>query len=121
MKFEFTADKWHFLLETVPDPNYMPDSKFLSPEPEELDSWRSGKSLFFQLIITSTLLKPQEDSSSAATAKMKHYLAGVLLPTEEAEAQEELEFILDQEEILEHIIKHWELEQESVGPSWRGP
>jgi hypothetical protein len=51
---------------------------------------------------------------------MTHYSCGVLLSLDEQEVQEELEYILDQEGILEHILKHWELQedQESVGPEW---
>jgi hypothetical protein len=115
MKFEFTADKWRFILEAQPDPNYIPDSKFLTPDPEELDSWREGKSLFFQLTITSNKLEPEEGKINSMT----HYTGGVLLSVDQEEAQEELEFILDQEGLLEHILKHWELHEESVGPEWR--
>ena len=115
MKFEFSADQWRFLLEATPDHSYMPDSKFLTPDPEELELWREGKSLFYQLVITSSRLKPIENSVNSMT----HYTGGVLLSTDASEAQEELEIILDQEGLLEHILKHWELHEESVGPEWR--
>jgi len=115
MKFEFTADQWRFFLEAKPDPSYIPDSKFLSPDPEELDSWRAGTSLFYQLTIISSRLKPIKREMNSMT----HYTGGVLLSTDQDEAQEELELILDQEGILDHILKHWELHEESVGPEWK--
>jgi len=57
--------------------------------------------------------------SSKNGETLEHYTTGVLLSTDESEIQEELEDILDDFGVIEHILKHWKLnESNALSPEW---
>jgi len=113
MRFEFSAENWHFVIEVNSTPNYRPDGKFGNVNPSDLQAWREGHVGFYEVIIVSKKLDQSSDS------ELIHIAQGVLLPTEPDDLQEELECALDQDGFLEHILNHWELEDSKLGPVWR--
>lgn len=112
MRFELEADKWHFVLELEATPNYRPDNKFIQTPAADLQSWRDGSMGFYSLFITS-FKKGDPDNS------LTHYAAGLLLPHDPEEIQEDLEIILDDEGLFDHVLNHWKLLEENNGPNWR--
>ena len=112
MRFELEAERWHFLLELEQSPNYRPDNKLIHTPPEDLQGWREGTMGFYSLIITSSRL---EDPDTNLT----HYASGLLLPHDPDEIREDLEIILDEEGLFEHVLNHWKLLEDEEGPIWR--
>lgn len=112
MRFELEADKWHFLLELEPTPHYRPDNKFIQTPPADLQQWHEGIMGFYSLVITSSKLEDPETT-------LTHYAAGLLLPHDPDEIQEDLEIILDEEGLFEHVLNHWKLLEDEEGPTWR--
>ncbi len=102
MKFEVDAENYHFILNLTVDKSYMPDGQFDIFEPEDIEEQLGGYLSFYQLEITSHPI------GEAKT--MSHYQAGLLLPKDPEDLQEELGTLLDNNKYLEHIISHWELE-----------
>lgn len=112
MRFEFSAEEWHFVIEVLPAKDYKPDSKFSAVSSQELAAWRQGEMGFYHIVIVSKRMDSDED-------EMIHYASGVLLPQDPEELQDELEGLLDDAGYLEHILKHWELGELDEGPEWR--
>lgn len=112
MKFELEIDDWIFHLALELTPEYRPNNKFVQTSSSDLQSWREGHLGFYSLIITSSK-KDNPDES------MIHYVAGVLLPNDPDEIAEDLEVILDDEGLIEHVLNHWKLDEDDQGPSWR--
>ncbi|GEM_PF-1916933 len=119
MKFELETDNWHLKIELQSTPNYRPDGKFSSTPKADLQSWREGSLAFFSVFITSSRLESAD--SDDGIDQMIHYSCGLLLPVDPEELQEDLEIILDEEGLLDHIFNHWELQGSSNGPEWRHP
>lgn len=112
MRFEFSADEWHFVIEVNQAKEYKPDTKFSAVSSSDMEAWRQGDLSFYNIIIVSKKLDSDEDEKI-------HYASGVLLPQDPEELQEELEHVLDDAGYLEHILKHWELGDLPQGPEWR--
>lgn len=119
MNFEFETDKWHILIELHSTPTYKPDGKFSKISKVDLQGWREGNLGFFNLFIISTRREPS--SNKDGFNQMTHYTCGLLLPVDPDELQEDLEIILDEEGLLDHIFNHWELQDSPEGPEWRHP
>lgn len=112
MRYELEADQWHFILELERTPNYRPDNKFIQTPPDDLKQLREGTMAFFSIVITSSKIGAPEEN-------LTHYACGLLLPLDPEELQEDLEIVLDDEGLLEHVLNHWELQESTEGPSWR--
>ncbi|ATH08413.1 hypothetical protein BIY24_10770 [Halobacteriovorax marinus] len=60
-----------------------------------------------------------EVSSSKNQTTLKHYTPGVLMSSNEEDIPEELEDALDEFGIIEHILKHWKLnDSNNLRPEW---
>ncbi len=103
MKFEVDAENYHFILNLSLDSSYMPDGQFDIFDPEDIEEQLGGHLSFYQLHITSNPIGKKQT--------LTHYQAGLLLPKDPEDLQEELGTVLDNNKYLEHIISHWELEQ----------
>ncbi len=112
MKFELEMDEWIIVLELESTPNYRPDNKFVQTSSADLQSWREGSLGFYSLFISSAKKTDPETI-------MIHYAPGVLLPHDPDEISQDLEIILDDEGLLEHVLNHWKLEENENGPIWR--
>lgn len=112
MKFELEVDDYLLILELHPTPDYRPNNKFVHTSSSDLQSWREGHLGFYSLYITSAKKSHPEEV-------MTHYVAGVLLPNDPDGIAEDLEIILDDEGLIEHVLNHWKLEEDAKGPSWR--
>lgn len=113
MKFELSADEWHFTIEVTLNPDFKPEAKFASYSHESLQSWREGSLGFYNLFVTS------RNSTFGDDLEMTHYVSGILLPQDPDELQDELEHVLEEDGYIEHILKHWELHELSSGPEWK--
>jgi len=106
MKFELDAENYHFIIEVTRDKNYLPDGRFDIFDEEDMKENLGDYLSFYQLHFISHPI--------GGLQTLNHYQAGVLLPIEPGELASELEVIMDQNQYLEHIIHHWELETDKV-------
>lgn len=121
MKFELEADRWHFILKLEKTPNYKPEGKFFVGSAQDQMALKEGFIEYYSLTVESRLLEDIEKfgSDSAEVPALTHICFGILLPTDPDELAEDLEVILDEEGLLEHVMKHWELQEDTEGPHWR--
>lgn len=117
MRFELELEDWHLLIEIEKTPSYRPDSKFTHISQGENKDWLAGRLAFHSLTITSKPLDPGHPHPSP----LVHYSCGVLLPEDEAEMMEDLEIILEEEGLIDHILHHWQLIEITDGPEWKEP
>ena len=103
LKFEVDAENYHFVLNLIPDPDYLPDGQFNIFDPEDIEEQLGGHLSFYQLHIISHPIGEKDT--------LTHYQPGLLLPNDPKLLQEELGVLIDNNEYLEHIINHWELEK----------
>lgn len=117
MRFELEIEHWNITIELEKTPNYKPDSKFTHVSQSEKKDWEEGKLSFYSMMIRSQT----SDPDYVFQDPLIHYTCGVLLPDNQEEIIQDLEVILDEEGLLEHIFKHWELIENTEGPEWREP
>ncbi len=115
MKFELELEDWHLLIEIQKTPHYRPDSKFTHISQGENKDWLEGRVSFHCLIITSKPLSAEHPHQEP----LIHYSCGVLLPEEESEIIEDLEIIMEEEGLIDHILHHWQLIESTEGPEWK--
>jgi len=120
MRFEFETDEHSFTIEVLINQDFRPDGKFNLYPQSSIEQWREGNLAFYNVIITSRLLGDHASDSPEAQTLI-HYSCGILLPTEKQELQEELEMVLDNDGLIEHVLNHWELHLGSPGPEWKNP
>ena len=115
MRYELEVEHWKILIELEKTPTYKPDSKFTHVGQQERKEWEEGKLSFYSLIITTHSIDIEYPHQDPLT----HYSCGVLLPDDPEAMQKDLEVILDEEGLLEHVFKHWELIENTEGPDWK--
>ncbi len=115
MRFELDVENFHILMELTRTPDYRPDGKFSQVSQEERELWQKGKLSFYSIVITSQ----STDKDFIHQDPLIHYTCGLLLPEDPQELQEDLEVILDEEGLLEHVFTHWDLITGEDGPQWR--
>lgn len=58
-------------------------------------------------------------TSKKGERELVHYFSGLALRAEEGSMLEDLEYYLDDEGLMDKILKVWQLEEENQGPSWK--
>ncbi len=114
MNFEFSLEDLHFYIELEQCPKHHPDLKHSDFYEEDLDLWREGELVFFQMLITSSKINENQHDKD----QRQHYVPAILLPLDnEEELQERIELFLDGPNGLEKILSHWD-ENTDTFPDW---
>ena len=108
MKFEMQVDGIDLILEMIKKENHVPDIKFSPITPEDAELLAQGKLHVFELHFTS----------SNGIETFRHFHPGLAFSIEEKDMLEELEFLLDETDLLDKILKHWELHRSGPLPEW---
>jgi hypothetical protein len=109
MRFKCTVEDIDLVIEIFRDENYKAPNPLVNFSLQDLEDMKDGIVQTFSVMVEST----KGDQS------MKHYSSGVLLSSNEEEVQEELEEILDDYGIIEHILKHWSINNSNnLKPEW---
>jgi 2-hydroxy-3-keto-5-methylthiopentenyl-1-phosphate phosphatase len=58
-------------------------------------------------------------TSKKADIELKHYLPAQLLSNDSEEQQSDIEYILDEDGIVDMIFEKWEILEAKAGPSWK--
>lgn len=109
MKFRCTVEDIELEIEIFRDDNYKALNPLVNFSIQDLEDMKDGLVKTYSLHVTST-----KNGES-----MQHYSSGVLLSSDEEEIKEELEEILDDFGVIEHIIKHWKMNDSGLlTPDW---
>ncbi|RPJ74573.1 MAG: hypothetical protein EHM20_10400 [Alphaproteobacteria bacterium] len=112
---EYKNLNFHITLEKVEvtDVTLLLGDKFNRIANKTLIELKKGNLVPFNLVVKSknALSNPDEERT--------HYWSNVLLTSDAEELLEELGHYLDDEEILDSIVKNWELAGDENGPAWK--
>lgn len=100
MKLSLSIEDLECLLEVIETPNYIPQS-VTRPHPSDLQAMARGELGYFSVMVETT----QRGQT------LNHYFPGILLSTDKEERIKDLEDFLDDGGALDHILKHWELNE----------
>lgn len=109
MKFSTNIEGIDFQIVIERDDQYKSFSPLSSFTIQDLDDLREDLIRIYSIEVTST----KNDVS------LKHYITGVLMSADEEEISEELEDAMSDFGIVEHILKHWKLnDSHNLKPEW---
>ena len=109
MRFKCVVEDINLVIEIFRDENYKAHNPLVDFSLHDLEDMKDGVVHIYSVIVEST----KGDES------MKHYSSGVILSADEDEIKEELEEILDDYGIVEHIQKHWSINNSNdLNPDW---
>lgn len=116
MKFSTEYKNIHFHI-TLEKESYTDISIFMGDKFNRLPNLtmielKKGKLASYNLLITSSDLKTNEDVYT-------HYISGILLSSNDLEIEEEITEYIEQEKIIESIIKTRLTYAVNPGPAWR--
>ena len=109
MRFKTQVENIDLTIEIYKDPDYKATNPLARFSIQDLDELKEGTVHIYSLTVLST--KGDET--------MSHYTTGILLSADESDIQDELQEILEDFGIVDHILKHWELNNSNnLRPSW---
>jgi hypothetical protein len=109
MKFRCTVEDIELEIRIYRDDDYKAHNPLVNFSIQDLEDMKDGLVKTYSLHVVST-----KNGQS-----MEHYSSGVLLSSNEDEIQEELEEILDDFGVVDHILKHWKLnDSNNLSPDW---
>ncbi|OUR99834.1 hypothetical protein A9Q84_02055 [Halobacteriovorax marinus] len=112
MKFSANIEGIEFKITIERDKVYKAHNPLNSFSLQDLEDIKDGIVAIYSIIV----------QSSKNNETLEHYTTGILLSSDESEIPEELEEILDDFGIVEHVLKHWKLnESSSLDPDWALP
>lgn len=109
MRFKTQIENIDLTIEIYKDPEYKATNPLARFSMQDLEELKDGTVHIYSL----NVLSRKGDQT------MNHYTAGILLSADETDIQEELQEILEDFGIVEHVLKHWELnDSNNLRPSW---
>lgn len=107
--FKLDYKDFDFTIILDSDPDHSPIERWHIVTDEDKELLSDGTMAYFNLCITSS--KESND--------VDHFIPGVLLPVDQEEQAEDLEYILLEDGLLDEIIDHWVLrESQDIKPTW---
>lgn len=108
MKFEMEIDGLNMVLEMVLKADHKPDPKHSPITPEDVELLEQGQLRVFELYFSST----------NGIETFQHFHPGLAFSMDDEEMMEELEFLLDETDLLDKILNHWKIHRSGDLPAW---
>lgn len=94
-----------FILEVTFDERFIP----FKGNDKAASEWEGEELKTCSLVVTS----------NKDALELVHYFPGLALREKEESMLEDLEYYLDEEGLMDKILKIWKLDEENHGPSWK--